>query len=106
MIGNRPYSTVNPVLAVILIVAAVLAYPLTIAARIMADPEPGCRVVYEAGWRSCVVRSHPVVLVNLRGCGKDDGHAYRVEGTNIGGRPASATVCCGTWLKGCTIRSQ
>lgn len=103
---SRPVS-MNLGLALALVIGCLLLYPAVIVIRLFADPALGCKVVEDqAGWRSCQVLAHPVVFVNLRGCGEHDGHAYRVSGKNVAGDSASAIICCGTMIKGCTIRSQ
>ena len=45
-------------------------------------------------------------LVAFQGCGSDDSISFDVEAKNAQGRPANVTVCCGMWLKGCTVRSR
>lgn len=37
-------------------------------------------------------------------CGKDDNTATGFVATNPLGQRVEGTVCCGFWLKGCTIR--
>ena len=106
-----PFSSrtvsLNSGLFIAVVIGCLLIYPALIGIRLFADPNLGCKVVEDqAGWRSCQVISRPVVFVNLRGCGERDGHAYRVVGKNVAGDSAAAIICCGTVIKGCTIRSE
>jgi hypothetical protein len=38
------------------------------------------------------------------GCGKGDYSADAFTAINPIGKPVSGTVCCGAWMKGCTVR--
>jgi hypothetical protein len=37
-------------------------------------------------------------------CGRDDAFSTGFRATSPGGERVEGTVCCGRWLKGCTVR--
>lgn len=57
------------------------------------------------GWTQVEVeRSHRISPHWMGGCGKDDDVAFDIVGLNPASQSSQATVCCGAWPKGCTIR--
>lgn len=78
-----------------------------VAWRLRTPDEVACDAAKSvSGWQSCEVSAHHIAFVSMRdGCGHNDGQAFRISGKNAGGSPASATVCCGTFWKGCTLRA-
>ena len=81
---------------------------LFIAALIVRAGEPedlGCETVLaQTSWTQCETVTKDIAFVTLRGCGGSEGLAYRVRGLKSG-KIVFATVCCGTFFKGCTVRS-
>lgn len=87
-----------------------LGLGMTVAALLFRGGTPdelGCEAVISMnGWSRCEMVEHKIFAVGLQGCSDSDGHAYLVRGTNAAGNPASALVCCGTFLKSCTVRAR
>jgi hypothetical protein len=67
----------------------------------------GCQTVEELnGWESCEEKEHYLFNVIWYGCSRGDQHAYQVVGINAAGKHTEALVCCGAWLKSCTVRAR
>lgn len=52
-----------------------------------------------------VTDSHPYAPT-LNGCGKEDAVAHEATATNAQGQRVAVVVCCGLWMKGCTVRTH
>lgn len=73
------------------------------AIYVAGQPETlGCDTVRDLlGWQRCRTLEHKPIWPLGWGCGHGDAHSYLVQGP-----AARALVCCGAFLKGCTIRSE
>lgn len=57
-----------------------------------------------AGYSHVAVTGKHGMAASWNGCSESDAVAFDVTATNPAGRRVTATVCCGLWGKGCTIR--
>ncbi len=61
--------------------------------------------LHAEGWTDVTVGAgHWISPHIIEGCSTSDDVAFSCSGLNPAGHPSSATVCCGFWFKGCTIR--
>lgn len=70
----------------------------------MVDEDRAVKTAEANGFTQVRVAKQHGLAPGLYGCAKDDAVAFDVEGTNVAGKRAQMTVCCGLVLKGCTIR--
>lgn len=58
------------------------------------------------GFTEVEVTGSKYVAVGWRGCGDDDSVAYEITAKNPTGNKVNVLMCCGMWLKGCTVRTK
>lgn len=61
--------------------------------------ETAQRVLEDAGYTHVKLDGY-----SLWGCAKDDSTNMRFRAHGATGRQVSGILCCGMWLKGCTVR--
>lgn len=64
------------------------------------DDDKPRKAVLDAGYSDPKVGGSRILL---NGCAEEE-IGWPVEATNVQGQRVSLNVCCGTWLKGCTVR--
>lgn len=68
------------------------------------EPSRAVSAMESAGYTNITVTDRHDFAPEFAGCSESDGVAFDVTATNPAGKRTTATVCCGYWLKGCTIR--
>jgi hypothetical protein len=58
------------------------------------------------GFRDIAIVGSHEWAPNFNGCAEDDAVAHEATATNSAGEKAQVVVCCGMWLKGCTVRTR
>lgn len=69
-----------------------------------ADSDMGKHALEESGWKDVYITESGATLWGLQGCANDDSVYFEATGKNPAGQDAHALVCCGLFLKSCTVR--
>lgn len=77
---------------------------LTVGCGEFVDDSRALKAVETAGYTKAVITGKHGMAAGWNGCGKDDAVAFDIAATNPIGKPVAITVCCGLWMKSCTIR--
>jgi hypothetical protein len=83
---------------------AVFCGCLFMAARASEDVEKPERALKAAGYADIAVKPGSLVGEWV-GCAKEE-IAYEATATNVRGEHVPLLVCCGAFIKGCTVRSR
>lgn len=68
------------------------------------DESRALNAMKSSGWTDLRLVDRTNFLAPFAGCGGEDAAAFQYSGKNPAGTISTTTVCCGIWLKGCTIR--
>ncbi len=76
-----------------------LSFFLGVVSGCAVDEDRAHRILRQAGYTDVVLKGYAWF-----GCGKDDTWQTEFTATGPSGHPVKGEICCGTFLKDCTIR--
>ncbi len=68
------------------------------------DPSKAVSAAESAGFTDVRMVQQNGITPSWDGCSSGDGVAFHMSGKNPIGKQTAFLVCCGTWVKGCTVR--
>lgn len=74
------------------------------AATCAPGPEKAVQTLHVSGFKDVKITDTHRFAASWYGCSDKDGVAHEATATNPAGQRVSVVVCCGVWLKGCTVR--
>ena len=101
--SNRGFTLVELLIA-LSITFVLVTIALAGAGRFFVENSDAIRAAQSAGLAAPRIIERHDFFAGRRGCTSDDAVAFRVTGSDAHGDAAEATVCCGTWFKGCVVR--
>lgn len=100
----RGFTLVELMIAVTLAgIVTVLGYAAL--GRLFVDNKDAVRAAETLGMTEVKVTSRKNVLACFRGCGSDDDVAFDLKAKNAQGADVDLKVCCGSWFRGCTVKT-
>jgi hypothetical protein len=73
---------------------------------VLVGEEKAIEAMEGVGLSNVQIKNKHIVFVGYHGCGDSDDVAFEAVGNkgSTGGGEVMATVCCGAFFKGCTVR--
>lgn len=100
---NNTAVTVGTIFGVIFVVAL---SALMAGQGAFVDASAATHSLETQGYSSVRIVDRHNYFASWNGCGEGDVVAFECTAKNPAGKDARVTVCCGWWLKDCTVRAK